>query len=169
MDTRAIPRRTILKGGTASGVAGLAVVEVSGPNKAFAHHGDPGIVIPWLDQPDPIPPPAKDVAGRLLVWESLDSRLIPNDKFFTVKHYQLPKLSPTTWRLDVDGLVGRPSSLSLAELMDLPRRTVEFTLECSGNTSSPFFIGGIGNAAWTGVPLRHVLCQVQPADDAVEV
>src|SRR4051812_1023838 len=169
MDARAIPRRTILKGGTASGVAGLAVTEVSGPRKAFAHNRDPGVVIPWLDQPEPIPPPAQDVAGRLLVWESLNSRLIPNDEFFTVKHYQLPRLSPTTWRLDVGGLVGRPRTLSLAELMDLPRRTVEFTLECSGNSSSPFFIGGIGNAEWTGVPLRHVLRHVQPADGAVEV
>jgi DMSO/TMAO reductase YedYZ molybdopterin-dependent catalytic subunit len=166
---RAIPRRTILKGGTAAGVGGLATLEVSGPPQAFADDGDPGVVIPWADQPAPIPDQAKDVAGRLLVWESLSSRLIPNDKFFTVKHYKLPKISPTTWRLDVTGLARRPRNLSLADLEALPRRTVEFTLECSGNTSSPFFIGGIGNAEWTGAPLRQVLRQAQPTDRAIEV
>jgi DMSO/TMAO reductase YedYZ molybdopterin-dependent catalytic subunit len=169
MDQHEVPRRTILKGGTAAGVAGLTVLEVSGPPRAFGHHEDPGVVLPWVDQPAPIPPQARDVAGRLLVWESLHSRLIPNDKFFTVKHYKLPRLSPTTWRLDLTGLVRRPQRLSLADLMDLPRRTVEFTLECSGNTSSPFFIGGIGNAEWTGAPLRHVLRRAQPVDGAVEV
>jgi len=169
MDQPAIPRRTVLKGGTAAGVTGLALMKLSGPAEAFPGHDDPGVVIPWLDQPAPIPPAATDVAGRLLVWESLNSRLIANDKFFTVKHYNLPKLSPATWRLDVSGLVARPRTLSLADLEALPRRTVEFTLECSGNSSSPFFIGGIGNAEWTGASLRQVLRHVQPARGAVDI
>src|SRR3982751_2994316 len=105
MDQPQLARRTILRGGTAAGVAGLAVVKVSGPAEGFPGHDDPGVVIPWLDQPAPIPPEAADVAGRLLVWESLDSRRISNDKFFTVKHYNLPRLSPATWHLDFSGLV----------------------------------------------------------------
>jgi DMSO/TMAO reductase YedYZ molybdopterin-dependent catalytic subunit len=169
MAQRELRRRTILKGGTAAGVAGMTTLKVSGPAEAFPGHDDPGVIVPWLDQPAPIPPEAADVAGRLLVWESLDSRLIPNDEFFTVKHYKLPKLSAATWSLDVSGLVSRPDTLALADLMALPRRTVEFTLECSGNSSSSFFIGGIGNAEWSGASLRQVLRQACPTRRAVEV
>ena len=111
------------------------------------------VVIPWLDQPIPVPPPAQGAVGNLLEWESLSTRLTPADDFFTVKHYDLPTIDPTTWQVEVTGLVRRPLRLTLADLMDRPRRRVEFTLECSGNTGLPFFIGGVGNAVWGGAQL----------------
>ena len=84
-------------------------------------------------------------------WSSADLgkhlRLTPNSEFFTVKHYNQPALSPLDWRLDVAGLVANPRTLSLADLQALPRRTVEFTLECSGNTGPPFFTAGWGRDA----------------------
>jgi DMSO/TMAO reductase YedYZ molybdopterin-dependent catalytic subunit len=69
----------------------------------------------------------------------------------------------------VDGLVGRPRTVTLAGLRSRPRRTVEYTLECSGNTGLPFFIGGIGNARWTGTPLHALLRQAEPAARGTEV
>jgi DMSO/TMAO reductase YedYZ molybdopterin-dependent catalytic subunit/thiosulfate reductase cytochrome b subunit len=53
------------------------------------------------------------------------------------------------WRLQVDGLVARPGSLSLAELRSLPSRTQVTHQACEEGWS---FI-----AEWTGVPLAHVL------------
>jgi len=53
------------------------------------------------------------------------------------------------WRLDVDGMVGRPSSFSLAELRRLPSRSQITQLACEEGWS---FI-----AEWTGVPLSEVL------------
>src|SRR5215208_4056316 len=100
-----VSRRSLLKGGSAA-LAGMSVWQVSGPAEAFPGHGDdddaedvpwsdqpsneyPGSptdeVLTWLDQPAPVPPPAMDVVGNLLEWESLDSRITPNAKFFTVK------------------------------------------------------------------------------------
>jgi DMSO/TMAO reductase YedYZ molybdopterin-dependent catalytic subunit len=155
MEQRDISRRTALKGG-----AGVAVLQVAGPADAFGGPG--GVVVPWIDQPEPVPPPAQDVVGNLLDWESLDSWRTPADEFFTVKHYNLPQLSPLDWRLTVAGRVARPRTLSLSDIMALPRRSVDYTLECSGNTGLPFFIGGIGNARWTGTPLRGVLQQARP-------
>ena len=38
-----------------------------------------------------------------------------------------------------------------------PRQEVEFTLECSGNSPAPFFIGGVGDAHWAGAALAPVL------------
>jgi DMSO/TMAO reductase YedYZ molybdopterin-dependent catalytic subunit len=162
-----IARRTVLKAGASAGAAGLTTVAITGPAQAFPRSA--GEVLPWIDQPAPIPPPAQNLVGHPLVWESLDSRLTPNAEFFTVKHYNEPQLTAATYRLDVGGLVKRPHTLSLAALRARPHRTVEFTLECSGNTGLPFFIGGVGNARWTGTPLHSLLRQADPADEGTEV
>ena len=84
-------------------------------------------------------------------------RIIANDEFFAVKHYAQPDLDPSDWRLSVDGLVEPPQQLTLDDLKARPRQEVTFTLECSGNTGLPFFIGGIGNAVWAGTPLAPLL------------
>jgi DMSO/TMAO reductase YedYZ molybdopterin-dependent catalytic subunit len=56
------------------------------------------------------------------------------------------------WRLEVDGLVDRPSSFSLAELKRFPSRTQITHQACEEGWS---FI-----AEWTGVPVSHVLSVV---------
>jgi len=162
-----IHRRTVLKSGVAASAAGLTTMKMTGPARVFP--GPSGEVLPWVVQPAPVTPPAQNVAGNLLVWEELDSPRTPNDEFFTVKHYDIPQLSPDGYRLRVDGLVDRPRTLSLADLRSRPRRSVEYTLECSGNTGLPFFIGGIGNAVWTGTPLHLLLRAAGPADGGTEV
>lgn len=164
-----VPRRTILKGAAAAGVTGVSVVHASGAAQAFPGGREDDVVVPWLDQPADIPPPAQDILGHPLVWEDLDSWLTPNDEFFTVKHYNQPELSPTDWRLAVDGLVESPQSLSVDDLRRRPRTSVDFTLECSGNHGLPFLIGGIGNARWSGTPLRRLLRQARPRASATEV
>jgi len=61
----------------------------------------------------------------------------------------LQKNGFTDWRLNVDGLVARPASFSLAELRSLPVRSQITHLACEEGWS---YI-----AEWTGVPLSHVL------------
>jgi DMSO/TMAO reductase YedYZ molybdopterin-dependent catalytic subunit len=56
------------------------------------------------------------------------------------------------WRLDVDGMVSRPSSFSLAELKGFPSRSHITQLACEEGWS---FI-----AEWAGVPLSHLLSLV---------
>ena len=56
------------------------------------------------------------------------------------------------WRLQIDGMVARPSSLSLAELKSLPSRSQITHQACEEGWS---FI-----AEWTGVPLSDVLERV---------
>ena len=103
------------------------------------------------------------------MWEELDTRWIPNDEFHVVNHYDQPVLSARDWRLAIDGLVRHPRRLSLADLKVRPRRDVEFTLECSGNTGFPFVSGFVGNAIWAGAELASLLKEADVLDEATEV
>ena len=160
-----VSRRTLLKGGGAA-LAGLGALQVSGPAHAFpGHPGDE--VIPWLDQPAPNPIP--DNLQNLLVWEELDSWITPADNFFVVSHYGNQTVPAAGFELGIAGLVARPQSLSLSAIKARPRREVTFTLECSGNTGLPFFIGGVGNARWAGTPLAPLLARAGIEDPDAEV
>ncbi len=168
METSVPSRRTVLKGGGAA-LAGLTVLRVAGPAAAFPGRPDE-VVIPWDDQPADNPVP--NVIVNQLVWEQLDSWLTPIEQFFIINHYGRPDPAPLTeeaYRLAVDGLVARPQSLTLADLKARRRREVDFTIECSGNTGLPFFIGGVGNAHWAGTPLASLLDQAGVLDEATDV
>ena len=142
-------RREVLKAG-AAGAAALTVLQIAGPAAASSSaRAVPEGVVPWLDQPPPVPEPAQGIVPRQLRWELFDSRVTRNAEFFVVQHYGVPQLSASSWRLRVDGRVSRPLELSLAALQAQPRRTIQYTMECSGNHGLPFFTGGVGNARWT--------------------
>lgn len=127
------------------------------------------VVVPWLDQPAEVPPPAQAVIGQQLKWEELDSWITPANKFFTIAHFGPPSIDMASWKLGVTGLVKQPLSLSLDEIKARPRQEVTFTIECSGNTGLPFFWGGIGNATWAGTPLAPLLAEAGIQDQGKEV
>jgi len=62
------------------------------------------------------------------------------------------------WRLKVDGLVRRPLSLSLGQLMEMPRRSQITRHDCVEGWSA------IGK--WTGVPLSRLLDHAAIRDEA---
>ena len=92
--------------------------------------------------------------------------VMPNARFYVRNHFQVPRLDPSSWRLNVVGLVERPLSLSLRDLMKMPSQTQFVTLECAGNGRSllsprvngeQWNLGAVSTAEWTGVPLAEVL------------
>ncbi len=108
------------------------------------------------------------------------SLLTPNDAFFVrYSMGQLPlDLDVNDWRLVIGGHVSRPLSLSLAELKAMPNADIVAVNQCSGNSrgfSEPRVGGGqlahgaMGNARWTGVPLKAVLAAAGLKPGAVEV
>ncbi len=148
-------------------MAGLSLFQVTGPEQAFGQSG--GVVIPWLDQPLPNPAPP-DLLGKLLDWQALESWTTPANNFFNVSHYGQPSgLNEMNWKVELHGLVARPRTLTMADIKARPMHEVDFTLECSGNTGLPFFIGGIGNARWGGARLGQLLEQANILDEATEV
>ena len=124
-------------------------------------------MVPWLDQPAENPVP--EIIKTQLVWEDLDSWITPNDKFFSIAHFDRPVIDAKTWKLEIDGLVNKPMALTLADLKARPRQETVFTLECSGNHGFPFFTGGIGNARWAGTPLAALLKEVGVKENGIEV
>ena len=156
-------REFVLKGSAA--VAAMAILSVS---RAFAYPSRSGeTVIPWLDQPAANPVP--NVIKSQLVWEDLDSWITPNEKFFGIGHFEWPEIVASKWKLEIDGLVKKPLTLSLDDLKIRRRQEVIFTIECSGNTGLPFFIGGIGNARWAGTSLADLLKEAGVLPNGIEV
>jgi len=92
----------------------------------------------------------------------------PNDQFYVRWHWgDIPlEVDTAAFRLEVKGRVGRPLSLTLDELLRMPRLSYAAVNQCSGN-SRAFFEprvpgaqwghGAMGNALWEGVSLRAVL------------
>lgn len=92
--------------------------------------------------------------------------VMPNASFYVRNHFQIPRLNPAVWRLNVSGMVDRPLSLSLRDLSNMPSQTRVVTLECAGNGRSQldprvkgeqWNFGAVSTAEWTGVPLVDVL------------
>jgi DMSO/TMAO reductase YedYZ molybdopterin-dependent catalytic subunit len=159
--TQELQRRTVLGGA----IAGAALLQ----RRAFAQSGPNQTVIPWSDQPPPVPPPLENVVKGLTRWEDLDSWITPNDKFFSIAHYDRPVIDEKAWRLDVAGMVTKPLTYTLNDLKSLPRQEVTSTLECSGSNGFPFNPSLIGNARWAGTSLAEVLRMAKIKGGAMEV
>ncbi|WP_184871858.1 sulfite oxidase [Mesorhizobium sangaii] len=158
-----LQRRELIQGSVA-----LAAIAALHASRAYAFPTRPGEeVVKWLDQLPPNPVP--EVIKNQIVWEDLDSWVTPNDKFFSIAHFNRPIIDAGTWKLEIAGLVKKPMALTLADIKARPREEVTFTIECSGNTGLPFFNGGIGNARWAGTPLAPILKEAGVLDSGIEV
>jgi DMSO/TMAO reductase YedYZ molybdopterin-dependent catalytic subunit len=110
--------------------------------------------------------------------EALRYDVTPPGLHYLLIHYDIPVIDADSFRLTIDGLVGRPCSLGLDDLRRRPATTVRVTMECAGNgrarleprpVSQPWLVEAVGTAEWTGVPLRDVLAEVELDPSAVEL
>ena len=107
-----IQRREFITKGSAA-LTGLAAFLAT--RHAYAFPSRPGEeVVKWLDQLPPNPVP--EVIKNQLVWEDLDSWITPNDKFFSIAHFNRPVIDASTWKLEIGGLVKKPIALTLADI-----------------------------------------------------
>lgn len=100
-------------------------------------------------------------------------RLKPNEidfvsqqDMFTLAIGGVPDIKREDWSLEVKGLVEKPAVFSYEDLLDMPQISVYATLETISNPP-----GGrlIGNAVWTGVPLRFIFQKVGSLPAAQEL
>jgi DMSO/TMAO reductase YedYZ molybdopterin-dependent catalytic subunit len=105
-----------------------------------------------------VPPPtelASLPAGSELQAEGITPLVVPNEEFYRIDTSLLaPNVDVGAWSLRIHGLVDRETTLSYAELVQLPMLEQFVTIACVSNE-----VGGdlVGNAKWTGVRLRDVL------------
>ena len=111
---------------------------------------------------------------RLRTW------ITDNEVFFKRNQGMFPKapVDLDAWSLTVDGLVNEELTLTIQNILAMPKDVVANTLECSGNSRSllkekasgnPWTIGGVGNAVWSGVWLKDILNQAGLKPDAKHV
>ncbi|MFY9971165.1 MAG: molybdopterin-dependent oxidoreductase [Roseiarcus sp.] len=107
--------------------------------------------------------------------------ITPNDAFFVRYHLaNIPlKIDPDAFRLNIEGKVDNPLSLSLADLR-AGFEPIELTAvnQCAGNSRGffePRVAGGqiangaMGNARWKGVPLKALLAKAGVQAGAVQI
>ena len=104
-------------------------------------------------------PPAGETAvlppGADLTIDGLTPIVVPNDTFYRIDTALIvPGVDVATWSVRVHGLVERETTLTYADLVELPMIEQYVTIACVSNE-----VGGdlVGNAKWTGVRLRDVL------------
>ena len=109
---------------------------------------------------------------------ALETFLTPIDDFYVRSNLAVPPVDRDAWRLRVDGLVDRPLSLSLDDVLTMPTQTFACTIECAGNNRTrlapitegePWGAGAVSTGRFTGVPLAHVLELAGVRREAVEL
>ena len=109
-----------------------------------------------------------------------EAAITPNDAFFVRYHLAgIPHaIDPDAFRLEIDGKVKKPLTLSLEDLKAMPAVEVVAVNQCSGNSRGffePRVAGGqlgngaMGNARWKGVRLKTVLDKAGVAAGARQV
>lgn len=96
-----------------------------------------------------------DIFDNVSVRPLVASEVTPNDQFYKVQINVFdPSVPVQDWRLKVKGLVNTELTFTYDDLRTMPSVEQHTTLECVSNE-----IGGdlIGNALWSGVPLRELL------------
>jgi DMSO/TMAO reductase YedYZ molybdopterin-dependent catalytic subunit len=158
MDSPALNRREMIRNSMA--LAALAFSSVPLTSFGLDDPEEGAELIPFLDKQPP---------GKMVQWERLTSWITPVDDVYQVQHYGVPKVNPANWNLEIGGLVKKPTRLSLADIKARRRKTITATIECSGNSNSPGFMGAIGNVKWTGTPLAWLLKDCEPFKRGIEV
>jgi DMSO/TMAO reductase YedYZ molybdopterin-dependent catalytic subunit len=118
------------------------------------------------DLPDPATSTPVDL-GEPFTEPGLTPYITPNADFYRIDTaLVIPRIDPGSWRLDVTGLVDRPFSLTLDELLALESVEVPVTLQCVSN-----YVGGdlVGNAVWQGVPLAALLDRAGVQSEGTQV
>ena len=139
----------------------------------FPYNGEP----PKVASPQFLQLPLRVLLTYILLKRLVtDEAVTPNPLFFVRNHGGIPDISESDYTLDLDGLVARPRTLTLADLQNedlFPRQSNLGTIQCSGTRrieqineyagegdemiNAPWAEGAIGTAMWTGVSLKKVV------------
>lgn len=165
-----LSRRDVLGRG-ALGILAVAYGS-GGRSRIWSAEPENGDLIPRQATPFNAEPPLAKLVEK---W------MTPVNSFFVRSHGTVPEIDPKQFTLKVEGLVDKPLTISLGELMErFPSASTTATLTCAGNRRSEFAAikkvggvqwdaGAIGNADWLGVRLVDLLKHAGVKADARHV
>ena len=162
-------RRTFLRWLTA-GAAGLAAVLIGyspGLRRPVPVTGEatptPGSS-PQPASPAADAPTEAQLAARFEPAPGTRPELTPIEDFYRIDiNLTVPHINTDLWKLEIKGLIPQPVNLKLADILARPSVDQVATLSCISN-----YVGGdlIGTAIWTGIRVRDLLEELQPAPEA---
>jgi DMSO/TMAO reductase YedYZ molybdopterin-dependent catalytic subunit len=126
----------------------------------------------------PVPQPAPDVHNDPAPLRAVGERRMPTAAHFRREHFPVPPVDPAGWRLRIGGSVATPAIVTLADLVQMPRRSLVVVLECAGHRRAELHPatpglqwqeGAVSEARWTGTPLVGLLRAAGIDRDAAEV
>ncbi|WP_458207874.1 sulfite oxidase [Haladaptatus sp. NG-SE-30] len=105
----------------------------------------------------------------------LETYLTPREEHYIRNHHRTPEIDEREWSVSLTGMVADEVELAMDEIEhDYDTESVVHMMECSGNGRA-FFTpeaegdqwtdGAIGNAIWTGTPVREILDEYDAATD----
>jgi DMSO/TMAO reductase YedYZ molybdopterin-dependent catalytic subunit len=110
--------------------------------------------------------------------EGFQHYITPVEQFFVRSHHYEPRVDLASWKLEVNGEVATPLSLTLDDLKRLPKVELVSVVECAGNGRAfyrpavpglQWAYGSVGNGRWAGVRLGDVLKKAGIRSSAKEV
>ncbi len=156
-------RQFLLRSGAAAiaiTLGGLGLTWLLNPRRTTAAAVPP---IGPTPQPGPItpgsaaPPPQATLAARIMPAPGTRPEITSNADFYRIDINALPpRVNADTWRLQIDGLVDKPLTLSLDDLRARPAISQVVTLECISNP-----LGGdlTSTAQIVGIPFKTILAE----------
>ncbi|MFN7151122.1 MAG: molybdopterin-dependent oxidoreductase [Microthrixaceae bacterium] len=157
-------RRAFLGAAGALGAAGVGAAAtgrwLSGRFSAAASRA--ATMLPRALRPLPAIPEGADLGV-----EGVTPFTTPNADFYRIDTaLTVPQVDVETWRLRIDGMVGRPLELTFDELLEREIVEADITMTCVSNE-----VGGglVGNARWLGVRLDALLDEAGIDPDADQV
>ena len=142
---------------------------------AEQHHSDPPRVPGRIPSPYGTRAPGETAQRLTTATHSLTPHQVlhgiitPSALHFERHHNGVPTIDPDQHRLLIHGLVERPLTFSMNEMMRFPSVTRTLFIECSGNSGKEWSgptgktvqetHGLMSTSEWTGVPLATVLAE----------
>ncbi len=138
------------------------------PGKAFSNYGKPS---PYEDKTIRWVSANTMAGGNGVSWcplHELEGMITPNGLHYERHHNGVPDIDPAEHKLLVHGMVEKPLTFSIEDLMRYPRESRICFIECGGNSNAAwakkpvqseagYFHGLVSCSEWTGVPLSVIL------------
>ena len=109
---------------------------------------------------------------------ALRSEPTPTDSFYVRNHFDVPLENADRYKIRITGAVAFPKEYSLNDLKEFPEKNLSIVMECAGNGRSsmnpkiigtPWDLGAISQAEFSGTSLFHILKEATLADDIREI